>query len=652
MAEIPIDTHVLQGTFMKNILLLLLVALGLSAQQLQAKKEFSFTKDLCCNFKPLPAPAVLHNITTIEESGTYQLTKDTTSNIVIAANDVCLDLNGFTLTNSFNTSVISASNRNNITIKNGTITTGVDTAFGINLIGCNQISLSNLEFFTLKHALSLSNCTNACLSNIDASNNVINTDQNNRGPIISISGGHTFTLSHINVSDCIVTRMPSAATPLVIIQGVDNLTMKCSQFNGNICKDIFPLTILFVDGSNTIIIEDTEINDTKVVSTTIPAAPSQGLVSAQLGSNAGNTNVCLRRCKFNRSYADLTSICFGLLCVNTNHLLIEDCEANDTKIATKLGPVPAPGNNSGASGIVLRSITDFKVCHTNANGTSHQANVSTSGQNVLSGPEGIFLNDCRDGKIEHCKTNRTQSLESGLPFAFGTLIFNSHDICVDACEANETTASSLAVGFACVAPNTNITIRHSQSNKCAASGGQGVGFLTIAGVVSGQINEEIYFENNCAHANTGSEGIGFIITGNAQNCTITGSSAKNNFSAGIKVGGINNIINPKIIQNCVQHNGTGILLNSTGVPITNALVFENKAIKNTNCGFQEVGTPTTPTTYVGNLAQGNGTDFCIPTTVEVLEKKGDTLTCKAGPDECHFGNLVNISVLPTHNHKD
>ncbi|MEE4639124.1 MAG: right-handed parallel beta-helix repeat-containing protein [Wenzhouxiangella sp.] len=92
---------------------------------------------------------------TINEAGSYYLTNDISGSFTIQADNVTLDLNGFTITPEFPVA-IRVFGSDNLRIFNGAIAGG--EAAGISGLGMGSVSISDLQFFDITGAcIELSN---------------------------------------------------------------------------------------------------------------------------------------------------------------------------------------------------------------------------------------------------------------------------------------------------------------------------------------------------------------------------------------------------------------------------------------------------------------------------------------------------------------
>jgi len=617
---------------MKKALVLALLAFGCTTKDIDAKKDHSRTKNLCCDSKELPKPALVNNLQTITitESGAYTFTENVNARIIIQANDVCLNLNNHAASFTSTTiPVIFGNNLNNLTIKNGTIQNPTGT--GIRLTNTNQLLFDDLQFQPVQRAIRLENCTNGCIKKIDASNN---TTQDTS--LITLFGGHTFQVTEMNVSNCTLTRL-TGSFGLVDFDNTDNVVVNCSKINKNTSTDRFSFYVFYFYSCDGAVVEDTEVNDN-----ICSLNQSTGIFG--IACLLGNNN-CIKRCQVNRSTTNLSGLSWGISCQLINNLLIEDCEANGTTINTNATSFNSL-INSGAAGIFLNRVNGFKILNTQANNTTHKDN--QAGQNLLSGPEGIVILGSFQGVVKQCQANNTSSYGTNSVLAGGLLAAFSDTILIDDCEANNSVSDSgSSFGFLLVAPSEDITISNSTANNNKGKKSSS-GFITSSSNASA-VNSGMLFLNdsasqNSATDNLGAHGNGFYFEAGDVDCTVSNSYAHKNSGAGIRIGNLFSSVNPRIIRNCVKENTIGILVD--GDNVTNGLVFENSAINNTACGFQEIDTPPTRTvSYLGNKAQGNTPDYCGITNFEVQKKDGK-LCCDKKSDDLTPEDLANISLCP------
>ena len=106
----------------------------------------------------------LHEARELITPGCYYLANNIVGSIAIKADNVELDLNGYTLDGNGLSVVISASNQNNISIINGSIYNQGNT--GISLVDCKGVTIKDMQWFDCKRALELVSCSDSVVSSI------------------------------------------------------------------------------------------------------------------------------------------------------------------------------------------------------------------------------------------------------------------------------------------------------------------------------------------------------------------------------------------------------------------------------------------------------------------------------------------------------
>lgn len=468
---------------------------------------------------------VIDGIYTITKPGAYALCDDLVAQIFIEADDVCLDLNDNTLTGPNDQYAISVSGqsvlpRKNIIIKNGTITSPQGNGLGIFMQFVNGFILDGLTFEKVSSAFLIFGSNDACLRDIDASENFVKNQ-----PLMLISVGKRFDLSHIEASRCTIEN---ASSNILLIVSSDNVSISQCRFNDNLCIDgssqFIPLAI---GNFNTVALNKCELNNNsvRVVSTT-----QEGIIN---GSFVSGTHLSISKSEFNNSVVESAAAAYGLQAINITDLTIDCCEANGTTINNA---VASPSTSQGAIGISFIAIDGLHLTDSEANKSIHLLNTGTDAQN---GPQGInfiavtnsevknvcavgsrvvavedatgknpatgmritFVEGddtfCRDVNFSKCDCSHAFSAGNE---AYGFFIEASNDLTFAECKGNGNEAQAFAVGFVIVA-NTNLAIKESCASNNKASALDGVGY-------------------------------GFALQSN-NNVTITDSGAKNNSTAGI-----------------------------------------------------------------------------------------------------------------------
>lgn len=112
------------------------------------------------------AQAVTYPFTTIDMPGFYKLASNVTNEITISASDVTLDMNGGTVSGGAN-GIVIASGLNNVTIKNGSITSV--TTDGIQVgAGCTDIILKDIIVSQALVGINCEQVSNALIRNCDS----------------------------------------------------------------------------------------------------------------------------------------------------------------------------------------------------------------------------------------------------------------------------------------------------------------------------------------------------------------------------------------------------------------------------------------------------------------------------------------------------
>jgi len=621
---------------MKKLVLGLLLGSITLGVQIDATKEKK--KDCASNFVTCCDPTILTSndltagIITITAPGVYALGEDIDGRITINSSDVCLDLHGHKLTVSNNYAILNGSTAtSNIIIKGGIISSAGNTGGGIFLTDIIGVTLFDLDFRNVQQAIRLENCKNGNIKNIDANNNTLSIGYNMidiHGTPVGIS--HTFDICNVSISHSTIIASFRTTSGLFDINQVDNVTIKNCHFNNNTfipastVSTAATFATVHIDTCKNLVFTNSEVNNNQ----------STGLNSELINTAFANiTNCSIAKSEFNNTTVDHTTLhAVGLKVGSSIDLTIDCCEANGTTINTATGEV---GIEGFAVGIYLSGIDGICMSHTEANHTTHRAVEGSS--DSLGGPKGILFDDInhrqaagsRKSFVKDCKANHTRIIDVSASESednvFGIFISDSKNLTFCNTQASYNKSAGNGAYGIFIGASSNLIFEHDQANHNEAQ-------VSVAGFYLGLALQDpttnILVNECCAIANsaTAQDGIAYGFVSEAlQDSIIKESLAKENTTAGFFYGkftaeGSSNK-NIQTIRNCAEENGNGFVVKDN---FENLLFFENKAIDNTLCGFSGNANPI----WIGNLAQGNGTDFCVTPAVEVDFKKKGNLCCK------------------------
>jgi len=578
-----------------------------------AKQESYCSAPSCCtNQKELPLKQ--GNVITIAQSGSYALDNDIKANIVITANNVCLDLNGHTLTGLGTVSApnaIAATGITGITIQNGTIKNPGFTAIAFDT--SSQIKLQNLNIKPVEKAINIEKSTHICLEDIRVCGNSIASTG-----IINFSLVGFVSCKNVRVTHTIVKRSSSTPQGLFNTESSNNIVLKDCSISNNECQDRFKFQASFMSLCADVTIEDSHFNGNSVTYQGL----SDGIVST--GFLKGK-NISVKGSQFNGTTANESNIAFGLEDFNSTNIQIQCCEANDSTLNKA---TPSPSNNTtGAVGMVFNQSIELMLNNCKAD---HTTQIFTqSGAQLITDPKGFYLVGVNKAELNNCCAANTQILNGEARASYGFVAAGGcTDISFNHCKAEKIQSlpadKGQAYGFAAISGNSNISYNYCRSTHAKGS-------LTSAGFITE--GSTISCTNCCATDNSGPTGYGFYLGGTSYGSLISDSYASHNSTAGFQVGGAasGNAINGKLIRNCAEKNGIGFLIEPNdgliGAAPNSLLLLDNKAINNDTCGFQQTGF-ISGTTYINNQAQKNLTDFCDFTNLEGNKTVEGKLCCK------------------------
>jgi len=617
---------------MKNKLLLLITLLFTG--MIWAEKKVCNTRckvsQKCSLLTPISAaPSTIE----INEAGAYRLSNDVEGTIVIKANDVCLDLEGFTLTGREGHPAIKVSGSpnefaKNITIKNGKIVHPDVNEVGIKVHKADGITLSNLEFHPVTKAIAIDHSKNGCLKDINVHNNA-----STEGKIINIKNSEIFTLTNIEFTKNTLTRPADVTTGLFVISGSDHINMHCCNVSKNLCNDIYSFTVFLFDNGDHLKVSESAFDFNGSF-----AASSDVVQAVYLTSS---NHLCFKECTFNSTFAQQSGHVYGCSAESVKHCSFEECAANDTRIrvASSKNSDPQCSSFSGARGFYFNICKKLSFKRGQANNTLHEKNICID-ENTFNGPAGIEImnsSEClfeqssfNSSTIELVDTtgcNKVTHAAYGYLSSSGNITGSNEDITVRDCSACGTTSKRDAFGFYAQNETSCLYEGCTASNQNAST--------RVAGFICAQfgVNKNIYRECSANH-NQGLPGYGFAfeITNDVR---VEYCQAHDNRQSGFYWGPVYNDpsanVNTKVLSNCADKNEEQGFFIKAEHPNSadNFLIARNKALDNVLCGFKVTSdSGNFANTFIGNIAEGNGQNYCLDFAIPVRETKKGNYCCK------------------------
>ena len=550
-------------------------------------------------------PTPISKPTTITKSGCYCLTKDICGTIVIAADNVSLDLNCHEIDAKGGNYAIFTEGRTGITIKNGSVVNSA--AAGINIIACESVEVSNVTF--RNHA-----------------------DRSLSIQAESVGPAPTFPVTNpsqvILVAHCDISQGNRA----MLIKGCNEVRVENCDVYDNV--NTIPNAVVCFEHCNDVVLQEVFVNNNT------KAVPGQG--QGPLGILGPETavwlvqasnNVQLKNCMTNHNFsengmssllllgADLGAIPPFVFTGLSSGVIIEGHQSNSntnttgTLGAMTIGFVPNPvirdcqtnGNvTTNASGGTTFGTQDFLIGLGVARSPGAYIKNHQSNENVSKGSStlGIIVADFADGAvIEDCQCNDNGDLvEStflvGIDLSFGLTATPSNGCIVRRCQANGNKARSISTGF--LLNWNNALVEGCQAN-CNISTGDPNPVNNIAlGLAAGFA---ISFDNSSVTLTS---------------CEASDNQCTKSFAAGITGTGFppidpNGFLWPPphnvVVQDCLTNGnsstddvGYGVRLNGA----TASEVVDCTAIANAVGFFNNIGAPFN--SFFGNRAENNSID--------------------------------------------
>lgn len=637
----------------RNLVLSLCLLGGHIVEAKDLNKAYSF--QACCKKeKKCCTPTAIWQATTIDKSGPYCLAQDIVGTIVIAADNVTLDLNSHAIDGNQATAIV-ASNVHNVTIKNGTIT---NANLGISITNAEGVRLDTIDILASNQAVLLSKCSSSEINAVAAYQNT-----NTSGAIILVDSSDSIRLTNVQANDNLKNLSASVGpvdpgtaivcvnkstnvvlqecaintnqrinqncrfSPLGIYSSSKNIQVLNSTINGNYITedDVRGFSPLIARASFNVVLDGLQVNNNKIKSTSIGdrsiyIVDVPGLIIKNTQVN-GNSCGLLNE---NPGFAtDFTGIFIFNVSTGSNDAVISDCQISGNTLDSA-GDV---GFEGALVGMYINAIGDF------------------------AGYEGRST-------IENCQiTDNIMTSTVVRKFVDGIIITGAADVIVDGVTCNGNSGGEITTGIAIEGfvqygtrnPARNITVRNSTANNNSAND-QAFGIF-----LGGSVRDDLRTaaENctllSCVANNNigGSNGFGIAFS-DAIGCSAINCQTDANSRSGIYAGFIyptdeNPVNTDNSIINCsAKRNGLhGFEFSSTSTN-DNFLVQDCVALANNNTGFLHENDILT-SRFLGNYAKGNGTDYSIAGgEIQLFSLDINGTYSHITGDVDHFSALVNV----------
>ncbi len=575
----------------------------------------------CCK-KSSCSPTPLSHPSTIACSGNYCLTKDIKGTIVIAADNVVLDLNSHEIDANGAAHAVSAHGPTGVTIKNGSIVNS--SAAGINITACQEVVVTDITF---RNNADISLCIEAESVGICPDFTVTNPSQGIWVANLDISQGNR----------------------AMLFSGCNELSVKNCFCYDNL--NTIPNAVVGVEHCNNVLLEEVFAdNNTKDIpgqgALILPLFGAETAVMLVLASN----NVQVKNCTTNENASTLemtalqvtgidVHVTGGMIdCIRldlTKGIIIDGHQSNGNTVVsgTLIGiaqfqvPNTIVRNSQTSTNIITESkrgvgfpTQDFLfglgcIGCPGAHVSNHQSNQNAALNPITQqGGEayGIFMCSGLDGNpsngsiIEDCQTNNNGDLietskGTGICFGFGVLVVPSNGGIIRRCQANGNKGSAAAFGIACYW--NDAVIEENQADFNSSFGAPDIGNNTALGLT-------------CGISVTAG-----VTSARITSCSACNNTCANNFGVGIDVAGFPQLIpnvppailnlppHKAIVQNCVTDNNisTGNVFVGEVTVAGTTLTVNSVLAGSLNVGDYVSGGTITPGTTITALGVGTVT---------------------------------------------
>ncbi len=605
------------------------------------------------------APTPISHATTITKSGSYCLTRDIEGTIVIAHDDVCLDLNCHEIDADGNLFGIVMQNVQDVKIFNGSVSNATDAGIlvgpsisieladlfmhgnaldSIRTVSCTDLNICNVDFDGSEageRAILCNGCNNVNVSNCNMSGFL-----STLGAVLELNVCNNATLQDVNVSNCTKTSIDcyyfTAPTAFVYVGGpgvilldnvvgCTNVNLVRVNVNNNTVNNTVTVTdprsapfgnwrtfesILINQSSNCTLSECKTSNNTDITGSHANV-DTEDYFLCLLGSE--NSTITEHQSNNNSCPATILTFVAGAI-FDAKNIMIDGCQFNSNFIQNL---AVVAGAESLAEGLFVQGYfvtvpNDVIVRNTQANFNKVKNGGAGRNKHSLGSLTGIDLVG-RGIVADHCQANHN-SIGDSQPFTevIG-MVIDANVLTAFNSSADENHGGEYSLGMITFGGHN----RH--ISQCSACNNGNYGFvlgsdpIDIAG--SGAY---ILLEDSIAHLNGGNihDAAGIIASLAGSNnivvkgCQVYGTnatSAIDGSAAAIKiVSGSNIVIEDTNVFNTTSKSfeGHGILFDSC----LDSKIIRCQAHENQNAGIELVGTNTN-IAIIGSVAIDNAIGF-------------------------------------------
>lgn len=513
------------------------------------------------------APTPISHATTIKHPGAYCLSRNIHGTIVIASDDVCLDLNCHEIDADGNPYGIVMQNVQDVKVFNGSVSNATDA--GILVDPSISIELSDLFMHgNALDAIRTVSCTDLHINNVDF--------DGSKGGERAIN---CLASSNVSISNCNMSGFLSTIGALLELNTCYNVSVQDVNASGNTktaTADVFffdPgsafVTVAFSDGvifnrvkvnnntfNNTVVL-DPNVNFRTASAIELLVCTGCSLTDCETSNNidiAGSSaNVdtedyilCLLICdnctitnhKSNNNRAEPEAILYfnGIAVFDSTSIVLDGCQSNSNFVAEQL----VAGFSSFCIHIwvstYFKDISEdivIRNSQANFNTTANGGAGRTTGRAYLAG-----INLGSSGVIDNCQANHNTIETTDLhQFVVGfNLEHSQSSISLLNSFADNNTGGELAQGIAIFRANNAIV------ENCSASSNGGYGLIIGIPEFAPSASKDCLISNcvfnNNGHATHDAAGIAFIPGYTMSNMFVKGCQINGTFSGGSNASGI------------------------------------------------------------------------------------------------------------------
>lgn len=635
---------------------LLTLSLALCGSIIDAKKRKRSCQGTC-------SPTPISHSTTITESGSYCVTRDIRGTIIIAADNVTLDLNSHVIDGNGCPFAIDIAHQHDVTIKNGAVTN--DGSLCIRAVKCTGLTIDTIQAYNTEGALHMVHCSSSRISNIRAFNNlstytalIFFDDLCDSIEVTDVTVTHNTKVATANTNEF------TPGTAFVCVNNSTNINFTRVYVNTNTFNNYIPIAdqinhwrtasaIAFFSSYNCTLTDCSTSNNTDIAGNVATLDTEDYFLclldcsSCVVTGHASNGNECLSTILYFISIAALDS----------TRIVFNQSTANDMIVAALFaGEIFSEAFGIGiwaADYFILGASDDIVISHCQVSGN---VIVDAAAPGSLPGVEGDLVGIAVVGAnarctIEYCQVNDNSILSAGDNQFVDGIEFTGQGATIAHCSCNDNSGGQGVEGFlleaTVVFPASNVVITDCSSNN---NSGRDFGVGFYVGGAFGNIGHNCAIINSQANGNTGSaNGVGIMIV-QEEGGSIINCQTDNNSHVGVWAGTYNDVYNPppvinthcSIIGCSAKNNGAnGFELSNTSIN-DNFLIQDCIAIANAHTGFLHSNKPLT-SRYLGNYAKANGTNYAIhggAIQIFTLDAEGNYVNTSGDP--VHFSSLANV----------